>query len=96
MSIREVIELCKADRLNEALQIVSANFDTDPENIWNKRAAAWVFYYHLKKYAQPESFEAFKEKLIKIKQRPKHVFDTAWCFSKQNKKTPFRGYKIEI
>lgn len=84
MSIREVIQLCKADRLDEALQIVSANLESDPENIWNKRAAAWVFYYHLKKYTQPESFEAFKENLIKIKdlQLPedeKMVFDNcAW------------------
>jgi len=84
MSIREVIQLCKADRLDEALQIVSANLESDPENIWNKRAAAWVFYYHLKKYAQPESFEAFKDNLIKIKdlQLPedeKMVFDNcAW------------------
>jgi len=84
MSIREVIQLCKADRLDEALQIVSANLESDPENIWNKRAAAWVFYYHLKKYTQPESFEAFKENLIKFKnlQLPedeKVVFDNcAW------------------
>src|SRR5690606_19369141 len=84
MSIREVIQLCKADRLDEALQIVSANLESDPENVWNKRAAAWVFYYHLKKYTQPESFEAFKENLIKIKnlQLPedeKVVFDNcAW------------------
>lgn len=84
MSIREVIQLCKADRLDEALQIVSANLESDPENIWNKRAAAWVFYYHLKKYAQPELYEAFKDNLIKIKdlQLPedeKMVFDNcAW------------------
>lgn len=84
MSIREVIQLCKADRLDEALQIVSANLESDPENIWNKRAAAWVFYYHLKKYTQPESFEAFKDNLIKIKnlhlpEDEKMVFDNcAW------------------
>lgn len=84
MSIREVIQLCKADRLDEALQIVSANLESDPENIWNKRAAAWVFYYHLKKYTQPDSFEGLKENLTKIKdlQLPedeKMVFDNcAW------------------
>lgn len=84
MSIREVIQLCKADRLDEALQIVSANLESDPENIWNKRAAAWVFYYHLKKHAQPASFDSFKENLIKLKdlQLPedeKMVFDNcAW------------------
>ncbi|HRO09007.1 MAG TPA: hypothetical protein PK047_09075 [Saprospiraceae bacterium] len=84
MSIREVIELCKSDRLDEALQIVSVNLESDPDNIWNKRAAAWVYYYYLKKNAQPDSFEAFKENLIKIKdlQLPedeKMIFDNcAW------------------
>lgn len=84
MSIREVIQLCKADRLDEALQIVSANLESDPENIWNKRAAAWVYYDYLKKNAQPELYEAFKDNLIKIKdlQLPedeKMVFDNcAW------------------
>lgn len=84
MSIREVIQLCKADRLDKALQIVSANLESDPENVWNKRAAAWVFYYHLKKYTQPDSFEGFKDNLTKIKdlQLPedeKMVFDNcAW------------------
>ena len=88
MSIREVIELCKADRFDEALQIVSTKLESDPENIWNKRAAAWVYYYHLKKYAQPESFEAFKKYLIKIKdlQLPedeKMLFDNcAWQIGK--------------
>jgi hypothetical protein len=88
MSIKEVIELCKADRLEEALQIVSAKLETDPENIWAKRAAAWVYYYHLKKYTQPESSEVFKDNLIKIKdlQLPevdKMVFDNcAWQIGK--------------
>lgn len=84
MSIREVIDLCKAERFDEALQMANQALESDPENIWNKRAAAWVYYYHLKKYAQPDSFDAFKENLIKIKdlQLPedeKMVFDNcAW------------------
>jgi hypothetical protein len=58
--------------------------ESEPDNIWNKRAAAWVYYEYLKKNAQPELYEAFKENLIKIKdlQLPedeKMVFDNcAW------------------
>lgn len=84
MSIREVIDLCKSGKLDEALQMVIQALETEPTNIWNKRAAAWVYYYHLKKYAQPVSFDAFKENLTKLKELKlpedeKMVFDNcAW------------------
>lgn len=84
MSFKEIKELRQAGKLDEALQMANLALKTDPENIWNKRAAAWVYYDYLKKYNQPESFEAFKENLIKIKdlQLPedeKMVFDKcAW------------------
>ena len=84
MSFKEIKELRQAGKLDEALQMANQALETEPENIWNKRAAAWVYYDYLKKNAQPESFEAFKENLIKIKdlQLPgdeKMVFDNcAW------------------
>ncbi len=84
MSFREIKELRQAGKLDEALQMANQALEADPENIWNKRAAAWVYYDFLKKNAQPELFEVFKENLIKIKdlQLPedeKMVFDNcAW------------------
>lgn len=84
MSFKEIKELRKAGRLEEALQMANQALETEPENIWNKRAATWVYYDYLKKYSQPESFDLFKENLIKIKdlQLPedeKMVFDKcAW------------------
>jgi len=80
MKLREIINICKAGKLDEALQMAHQALEAEPDNIWNKRAAAWVYYYHLKKYAQPETFDLFKENLIKIKdlQLPedeKMVFD---------------------
>jgi len=84
MSFKEINELRQAGKLDEALQMANQALETEPENIWNKRAAAWVYYDYIKKNAQPESFEAFKENLIKIKdlQLPedeKMVFDNcAW------------------
>ncbi|MBP9133355.1 MAG: hypothetical protein KBF75_04965 [Saprospiraceae bacterium] len=84
MSFKEIKELRQAGKLEEALQMANQALESEPENIWNKRAAAWVYYDYLKKNAQPESFKVFKENLIKIKdlQLPedeKMVFDNcAW------------------
>lgn len=84
MSFKEIKELRQAGKLEEALQMANQALEAEPENIWNKRAAAWVYYDYLKKYAQPDSFAAFKENLIKIKdlklpEDEKMVFDNcAW------------------
>lgn len=84
MSFKEIKELRQARKLEEALQMANQALEAEPENIWNKRAAGWVYYDYLKKNAQPASFEIFKENLIKIKalQLPedeKMVFDNcAW------------------
>lgn len=84
MSFKEIKELRQAGKLKEALQMANQALEADPNNIWNKRAAAWVYYDYLKKNVRPESFEAFKENLTKIKdlQLPedeKMVFDAcAW------------------
>lgn len=84
MSFKEIKELRQAGKLDEALLMANQALEIEPENIWNKRAAVWVYYDYLKKTAQPALFEAFKENLIKIKelQLPedeKMVFDNcAW------------------
>ena len=68
MSFKEIKELRQAGKLDEALQMANQAMEAGPDNIWNKRAAAWVYYDYIKKYAQPDAFEAFKENLIKIKE----------------------------
>jgi hypothetical protein len=84
MSFKEIKELRQAGKLDEALEMAHQALEAEPENIWNKRAAAWVYYDYLKKFSQPDSFDAFKENLIKIKdlQLPedeKMIFDNcAW------------------
>lgn len=87
MSFKEIKELRHAGKLDEALQMANQALETEPKNIWNKRAAAWVYYDYLKKNIQPALFETFKENLIKIKelQLPedeKMVYDNcAWQIS---------------
>ncbi|MEX2566379.1 MAG: hypothetical protein WD431_10585, partial [Cyclobacteriaceae bacterium] len=84
MSFKKIKELRQAGKLEEALKMANQAMEADPEDIWNKRATAWVYYEYLKKFSQPDSFEAFKENLLKIKdlQLPedeKMVFDnSAW------------------
>jgi tetratricopeptide (TPR) repeat protein len=68
MSFKEIKELRQAGKLDEALQMANQALETVPDNIWNKRAAAWVYYEYLKKYAHPDTFELFKENLVKAKQ----------------------------
>ena len=48
MSFKEIKELRQAGKLDEALQMANQALETEPENIWNKRAAAWVYYDFLK------------------------------------------------
>jgi hypothetical protein len=84
MSSKDIKVLRQAGKLEEALQMANQALQAEPDNIWNKRAIAWVYYDYLKKFAQPESFDEFKEYLIKINalQLPedeKMVFDNcAW------------------
>lgn len=84
MSFKEIKELRHTGKLDEALQMANQAMETEPDNIWNKRALAWVYYDYLKINAQSDLFEAFKENLIKIKElhlpvEEKMVFDNcAW------------------
>ncbi len=67
MSVKKIKELRQAGKLDEALQMAHQVLKTEPDNIWNKRAAAWVYYDFLKNNSEPNSFEVFKDNLIKIK-----------------------------
>ena len=66
MSFKEIKELRQAGKLDEALQMANQALESEPNNIWNKRAASWVYYEYLKKNARIESFDVFKEYLTKI------------------------------
>jgi hypothetical protein len=67
MSTNEIKVLRQAGRLDEALQLANQALEKEPDNIWNKRAAAWVYYDFLKKYSMPKSFDSFKDYLVKIR-----------------------------
>lgn len=82
MPFKEVKELRKTGKLDEALAMAQQDLEQNPDDIWNKRSIAWVYYEFLKKYASPEDFEQFKEFLENIKglelpEDEKMVFDTS-------------------
>lgn len=68
MSFSDVKKLREAGKLEEALQMAQQNLEAQPDNIWNKRAIALVYYDYLKKNASSENFSVFKENLTKIKE----------------------------
>ncbi|HOV84699.1 MAG TPA: hypothetical protein PLE52_07865 [Paludibacteraceae bacterium] len=67
MPYKEVNELRKSGKLEEALTMANQDLEKDPENIWNKRSMAWVYYEYLKKYATKEHFEIFMDFINKLK-----------------------------
>jgi tetratricopeptide (TPR) repeat protein len=84
MSSKEITELRKKGNLEEALKMASEMLESTPDDIWVKRAAAWVYYEYLKKYSQPNTFDKFIEFLDSLKklylpEDEKMVFDnSAW------------------
>ncbi len=82
MSFKEVKQLRKAGKLDEAQSMAQEDIEQNPEDIWNKRSIAWVYYEFLKRNANPEKFDNFKNYLEKLKtldlpEDEKMVFDTS-------------------
>ena len=48
MSFKEVKELRQQGKLKEALELAQSDLEQNPEDIWNKRSIAWVYYDYLK------------------------------------------------
>lgn len=54
MNFKEINEIRKQGDLKTAYSYAEENLKADPENIWNKRAMAWVYYAFLKANATPD------------------------------------------
>ena len=66
MSFKEVKELRINGKLQEALEMATADLEADPTNIWNKRSISWVYYEYVKSNASLESYDKFKTYIEKI------------------------------
>lgn len=65
--MKEVNRLRKEGKIEEALSLAQKNLNADSNNIWNKRAIAWVYYEYLKCYAEEKNTAAFIAMLQNIR-----------------------------
>ena len=65
-SSMEVTQLRKAGQLEEALEMALTLMEEDPEETWNRRALAWVYYEMLKQAGNKGNVAAFLEQLKNI------------------------------
>jgi len=80
MSFKEVKELRNQGKLEEALQMAQEDLQNDPENIWNRRSIAWVYYTLMKNEAENNNFDNFTYSLdglleLELPEDEKMVFD---------------------
>lgn len=68
MSFNEVKKLRKAGKLEKALELAKSDLTKNPDDIWNKKSIAWVYYEFLKKNCQYEKLNIFIENLKHIKE----------------------------
>lgn len=87
MSFNEVKNLRKSGDIERALEMALENYTQNSNDIWNKRALAWVYYDFTKKYAQENNVELFLETIHKIKElelpsEEKMIFDNLiWAYN---------------
>jgi hypothetical protein len=88
MSFKEVKELRKAGHLQQALEVATSDLQHNPNDIWNKRSIAWVYYEYLKKAQDDNVFDAFVVQLehirnLELPETENMVFDgVAWQVGK--------------
>ena len=88
MSFSEVKNLRKEGKLSDALEIAVKDLENNPEDIWNQRSIAWVYYDLLKIAQQQNNFNDFVSIIKNIKQlelpaTETMIFDScAWSIGK--------------
>lgn len=66
MSFKEIKELRVNGKLKEALELALNNYNSDGDNVWNRRALSWVYYDYLKLNTEPFDKVEFIRILSKI------------------------------
>lgn len=67
MTSKQVTALRKEGKLEEAKAGAEQLLQDDAENIWHRRAAAWVYYEFLKISSEPGKYTTFRDYLAGIK-----------------------------
>lgn len=66
ISVGELRELFPELKESETKDLRKLGFSVPTDILWAKRSLAWVYYDFLKKFAKPDSYDSFKEYLIKV------------------------------
>lgn len=88
MSSQKVTQLRKEGKIQEAFELAQELMKTNPDDIWNKRAIAWVYYEILKQNIEKEKNQKIIELLKQINQlqlpADEEIFykSIAWLFAK--------------
>ncbi|MFH1121906.1 MAG: hypothetical protein V1775_18960 [Bacteroidota bacterium] len=104
MPAKEIKELRKTGKLDEAYQMAKAELDAEPENLWAKRNMSWVIYSQLDKLADdlPQFIIKLDElKVLELPQEEVMLFDNlSIVLSKAARsisaKTPVDHLKIRL
>lgn len=67
MPAKEIKELRKSGKLEEALALAKTELAAEPENIWTKRNISWVFWEYMKQNNTGEQYDIFTSWLDEIK-----------------------------
>ncbi len=88
MSFKQIKELRQAGQLTDALELAQNELNAQPDNIWNKRAIAWVFYDFVKQHENPAQYDQFLHWLqelekLDLPEDEKMIFDNlSWQIGK--------------
>lgn len=66
MSFKEVKELRKEGKLQEALAMANADLELQPDNIWNKRSMGRVIYDFAKEATSKNDYNALTQNIEKL------------------------------
>ena len=66
MPAKEIKELRKSGKFEEALEMAKAELQPDPSNIWAKRNISWVYYDYVKLNVAPQHCDEFISWLAEI------------------------------
>ncbi|MFA6780546.1 MAG: hypothetical protein WCU80_12315 [Paludibacteraceae bacterium] len=89
MTFKHITELRKNGQLEEAYQEAKSDFDADKENIWTRRACAWVLYEFLKRDLETKQWSDFDCRISEIGKlelpTDEHLFfdQLAWQIAKR-------------
>lgn len=88
MSFSKIIQLRREGQLKKAYEVAIKEYNDNPNNIWNKRAIAWVYYDLLKNACQRNLHQKITEMLslingLNLPSDEKSFFESiAWCVGK--------------